>query len=185
MMLKVRLLVLLTALFAVTLASAAQDENTVESPDENACYAGGSLEGKCDWPTEAEDEWAWTCGWYIARAERGTISESSVPNWCNYFTTPICYGGGASVYEVQMIGLPDRANNAIAHGTLDGTCSDPRFAITIITSPIDGPFQEVLDMASEKCAEIIGVPVTGAIPVSTLVLIAGVPEDYWLCIETA
>lgn len=181
---KIRLLVLFVALLALTLVSTAQDENSGESPEDNACYAGGSLEGKCDWPTDAEDEWAWTCGWYIARVERGIIAESSVPNWCNYFTTPICYGGGGSVYEVQMIGLPDRANNAIVHGTLDGTCSDPLFAITIITSPIDGPFLEVVDIASEKCAEITGVPVYGAIPVSALIFIAGVPEDYWMCLET-
>lgn len=183
MMLKVRLLVLLMVLFALTLASTAQDENTVESPDENACYAGGSLEGQCDWPTDAEDEWAWTCGWYIARAERGIISESSVPNWCNYFTTAICYGGG-EFSDVKMIGLPDRANNAIVHSTFDGTCSDPAFSVTVVTSPIDGPFLEILDMASKKCAEITGIPIEEALPVGAMDLLPGLPEDYWFCNDT-
>jgi hypothetical protein len=184
MTLKVKLLMLLMVLFALTLASAAQDENTGESPEDNACYAGGSLEGKCDWPTDAEDEWAWTCGWYIARAERGIIAESSVPNRCNYFTTAICFRSEISGPDLLMIGVPDRANNAILHLTTDGTCLDPAYAVTIIISPITGPALDAMEMAFEKCAEITDVPGAQALPLDWLDYgHSGLPEDYWMCIE--
>lgn len=72
-------LIVLLIMTAITVSiTFAQAETPAESSADNACFAGGLLEGKCDWPTEAETLWAWTCGWYIARAENG------VPTWCNY-----------------------------------------------------------------------------------------------------
>lgn len=43
---------------------------------DNACEAGGSMAGKCT------SEWHWTCGWYVARYERGEFSLGQVPADC-------------------------------------------------------------------------------------------------------
>lgn len=80
-----RLAILAIALVMVVFSAAAQADNgkpndPAVNPDANACYTGGSLAGKCDWPTEAEDEWAWNCGWYVIRAEAGILN--SIPETC-------------------------------------------------------------------------------------------------------
>lgn len=84
-------LIVLLVLFAVIAMSSITllaDDAAPGSAADNACNVGGSLEGKCDWPTEAERVWAWTCGWYIARAERAVIGDSDVPAWCFYRVVP-------------------------------------------------------------------------------------------------
>jgi len=65
--------------FGMVMAVVAQDE----SPAENACYAGGEMEGKCDWPTEEETEWAWNCGWYYAAVQSAEVSLSQIPETCS------------------------------------------------------------------------------------------------------
>lgn len=42
--------------------------NPLSNGRANACYAGGSMEGKCD------TEWEWEAGWYLIRFEYGLIS---------------------------------------------------------------------------------------------------------------
>lgn len=44
------------------------------SAGDNACNPGGSMAGSCN------TEWAWTCGWYIARYDAGVFT--SVPRTC-------------------------------------------------------------------------------------------------------
>lgn len=44
------------------------------SAGDNACNPGGSMAGSCN------SEWAWTCGWYIARYDAGVVT--SVPRTC-------------------------------------------------------------------------------------------------------
>ena len=39
----------------------------------NACYAGGTLAGKCT------SEWDWIAGWYLIRFEYGLISREAFP----------------------------------------------------------------------------------------------------------
>ena len=57
--------------------------------DDNECYTGGTMAGKCDngfhadgSVTAAEVEWAWNCGWYMARFNDGTIDREQVPDEC-------------------------------------------------------------------------------------------------------
>ena len=75
------------------MAVSAQQEtpnDPTTNEDANACYAGGSLEGKCHGdinhngiPDEVyEVNWAWYCGWYIIRHDYGLISESQIPETC-------------------------------------------------------------------------------------------------------
>jgi hypothetical protein len=76
-------LFVLVAALSVASVTLAQSE-PAETPAENACYAGGAWDGKCDWPTEAEDNWAWTCGWYYARVIDGRISAAEAPETCKF-----------------------------------------------------------------------------------------------------
>jgi hypothetical protein len=50
---------LLTLLVPVGITSAG--DPAIGSPDDNACNAGGVMDGKCT------TEWHWVCGWYLAR----------------------------------------------------------------------------------------------------------------------
>lgn len=44
---------------------------------DNACDAGGSMEGKCT------TDWHWICGWYVARYERAELTLEQVPVDCS------------------------------------------------------------------------------------------------------
>ncbi len=114
--------------FALTFAAAAQDGPTPNPDDDNACDEGGSLEGKCDWPTDEEDAWAWTCGWYIAQFENGAIVLSEVPEWCNYGAAPatLCYNSSApGQRDFSLIGALNSEGNAGGYETYDGICAGP------------------------------------------------------------
>lgn len=83
-----------------------------EDPTENICYTGGLWEGKCDWPTDAEDEWAWTCGYYYAAAFRGAIPREQLPSWCGTLTAEVglCLNSFDGVYLLiynLTPGVPD------------------------------------------------------------------------------
>jgi hypothetical protein len=43
------------------------------SPEDNACYAGGVMEGKC------VGDWEWKAGWHLARFLAGTMTREQVP----------------------------------------------------------------------------------------------------------
>lgn len=74
------LIILLLSSIFVGVVSAQED---TEDPNENACYAGGDLEGKCGvFETEEEIEWAWNCGHYYAQYIGGTISLEQAPDTC-------------------------------------------------------------------------------------------------------
>lgn len=79
-------LVLAAAIGVFSIAFA--DNSTLsDAAKDNACYAGGAWEGKCDWPTEAETEWAWNCGWYYARVFDGRLSATQAPADCKFLVT--------------------------------------------------------------------------------------------------
>jgi hypothetical protein len=57
---------------------------------DNECFAGGTMEGKCDngfradgTVMEADIAWAWACGWYMARFNDGTLSRDEVRTDCS------------------------------------------------------------------------------------------------------
>lgn len=77
----------------------AQDSDATPKPGsraDNECYAGGTMEGKCGGngfhadgsSTPAEVEWAWKCGYYMARFNDGKISRSDVPSECGILLPP-------------------------------------------------------------------------------------------------
>ena len=92
------ILLLLLVTGAVALA---QDEggsnDPATDPNANACYTGGSLEGKCGTSDLDHDgvveDWEvnlmWTCGWYLIRYEHYGIPRSAVPQDCEFLLPPI------------------------------------------------------------------------------------------------
>lgn len=69
-------------IFGVVFAGGVDDEGNPNDPRvnerANACYMGGTLEGKC--ATEAE----WQAGWYLIRYEYGMINRQGIPVWAQW-----------------------------------------------------------------------------------------------------
>ena len=151
------ILALLCLLFGLTLVSAAQD-GASGSPEDNACNVGGSLEGKCDWPTDAEDQWAWTCGWYIARVDTGELTANDVPDWCNYFAAPqiVCYDSSQpGQLDFVLSGSLNTAANVSGYASVDGTCSNGVQKMETIVTAANAPD------ATAKCIGLLGGSHTG------------------------
>lgn len=171
------ILALLCLLFGLTLASAAQ---TVEgSPEDNACYTGGSLEGRCDWPTDAEDAWAWHCGWYIARVDIGVFTVNDVPAWCNYFVAPqiVCYDS-ADPGQVDFIlsAALNTASNASGYSSVDGSCSGSVSQTDTIVTAVTA-----LDAAA-VCESLLGPSYANATSLRN-VLHYNAPGTWWGCVQ--
>lgn len=62
------------------------DTGNPNDPDDNdranACYEGGSMEGKCD------EEIEWSAGWYLIRYEYGLLAREDVPSWVVWVIPP-------------------------------------------------------------------------------------------------
>jgi len=68
--------------FVIVGVSSAQERR--EDPRENACYAGGDLEGKCSiFSTDAQNDWAWNCGYYYAQYSQSKLSLEKAPETCH------------------------------------------------------------------------------------------------------
>lgn len=149
-----------------------------EDPGENACYAGGLLAGKCDWPTEAEDEWAWNCGWYIAQAIGGRIPLSGIPSDCpgaiSYFGT--CYDSSiAGKPDIRDIAAPGTAGGLVVYASTNGSCSGGQintYSIVTGTSP---------SSALGACVALRGTIESGVVNLNTLEGYASAPSTWYLC----
>jgi hypothetical protein len=84
---------LVSLLLVFALPFLAQEQQTEEpepyTREDNECYEGGMMEGRCNQDmdgdgivSQAEIDWAWNCGWYIARYNDGVFSLGQVPSWC-------------------------------------------------------------------------------------------------------
>lgn len=83
-------LCLLLIVSVVALIPASAQDNTPTPDPNNACNPGGAMAGKCNSGfhadgkiSPAEIEWAWKCGWYMARYYEGTITRDQVPDECS------------------------------------------------------------------------------------------------------
>ncbi len=87
------LLLGLVLVLCLVVPAYAQDVSTTPVPGtraDNECYTGGTMEGKCGGNgfhadgshTQAEVDWAWKCGYYMARFNDGKISRTDVPSEC-------------------------------------------------------------------------------------------------------
>jgi hypothetical protein len=170
-------LLMLVMLAGLTAAVAAQDG----ASDENACNAGGSLEGRCDWPTDAEDDWAWTCGWYIAHFESGEFGLSGVPEWCNYFVEMpvVCYDSDQlGQRDFMLTGALNTVNNATGYGSFDGSCSGGTVFDTVVTgSNTPGGAESAL----ATCESLFGPSVSGVVNMHDA-LGYNTPDTWWGCL---
>jgi hypothetical protein len=169
------ILALLCLLFGLTLVSAAQDRAD-GAPEDNACYAGGSLEGKCDWPTDAEDDWAWACGWYIARVGTGEFTVDDVPEWCNYFVAPslVCYDSSQpGQLDFVLSGALNTALNISGYASVDGTCSGGVIDTETVVSA-----SNVLDAAA-ACEGLLGPSYATAVSLNAMGY--NTPSAWWAC----
>lgn len=119
------LVLLLIALLGVTVFVLAQ-----EDPSENACYAGGVWENKCDWPTDAEDAWAWNCGWYLARLVDGRINLNQYPTECGGVSTE-CF----PINDVFNINEPGLSGFIAAPGLLANDLNPSSCSLVSYTAP--------------------------------------------------
>lgn len=165
-----RLLVVLIVMLGLTVVgvvSAQDDGEQVEDPTENACYEGGALEGKCDWPTDAEDEWAWACGWYYAAFIGGRID--SAPEWCDILFSkiepgepgeslyPICaYVNDPQYYSVMLHYGPNQAGNSTLYGGVSRIAlepCDPSFESSVKSLWVQTPEPIGYTEALQMCAD--------------------------------
>lgn len=88
---KLVIVLVVFTLASAVLAQGVDDRGNPNDPEvndrANACFEGGSLEGRCNQDfnddgvvDDQETWWAWTCGWYLIRYEHGM--EDAVPGWC-------------------------------------------------------------------------------------------------------
>ena len=78
-------LTLVIVLAAVIVVQAEPDSPPGVPPDDedaNACYSGGSMEGKCI------TDWHWKCGWFLIRFEEGLLSRENFPQECETVLPP-------------------------------------------------------------------------------------------------
>jgi hypothetical protein len=99
---KTRWLVMIAALILVVIGAvmAQDDEGNPNDPGmnerANACYTGGSLEGKChttdadrDGDIDQQDvDFMWWCGWYLIRVEYKQLSPAGAPEGCYFEPAP-------------------------------------------------------------------------------------------------
>ncbi|MEM9954706.1 MAG: hypothetical protein AAF846_24070 [Chloroflexota bacterium] len=78
------LLCILLLCTSVGLVSATEGVDDLNNPNDpalneraNACFEGGSMDGKCD------ELWDWQCGWFLIRLEQNIINGDQFPEWCD------------------------------------------------------------------------------------------------------
>jgi hypothetical protein len=99
---KTRWLIVVATLILVVVGAimAQDDQGQVNDPGfnerANACFAGGSLEGKCHTTDADRDgdidqldvEFMWWCGWYLIRVEYKQLPMSAAPEGCYFEPAP-------------------------------------------------------------------------------------------------
>jgi len=151
-------LVVLTLSVVVVSSASAQD-------DPNACLTGGSMEGKCDLPTAAETDWAWTCGYYVGLFDDGEIPRGAIPDWCYYpdaGASILCqtYMLFTTTVDLQMIGPPNTPHNVAGYDSTDGSCSGNSLGTATFVLAADGTEALALCLPIEP-ATVGVIPVPG------------------------
>jgi hypothetical protein len=194
---RVLMLLVLALSVAFTGAVFAQENGTAEDPKENACYAGGDLEGKCDWPTDAEDEWAWECGYYYAGFMSGKFNET--PEWCSVLFATVEEGvapvnlciaiesaparDAFFFHEVKVTGYANQPGNSTLYSYFTRVTADPcddNFAVTGVDSQwMQTPGYIAYDEALEMCEAALGTEFVDAFQIEHKDL----PNFNFVCYE--
>ena len=184
-----RLSIIVVSILALILSVQvlAQDDGEGLADDANACYEGGSLEGKCGNSDLDRDgtveEWEidrmYTCGWYLIRLENGVISRQQFPNYCEFLlqilegagsSGPVCYTNG----EISFLygGPPNQYGNITYFGSTN--CTGEYYV----------PFTEGLIVApSLPAAQSICTGLGGYVGSSYSAQGYNTPSNYWRCGE--
>lgn len=178
MMKRLLLLVLIVLVAALPLANVYAEDPAIGSKEDNACNAGGSLEGKCDTP------WAWVCGWYLARYQAGIIP--SVISACSSLIPPVpdaaaeaegfvtlCIEANIAAHDLVIDAPLNTLDNAYYTVGNNNDCKDMfNIGWTVIVA------------GSQLGAEAIVDGLTGLVSASCTDLVAIgyiAPADWWLC----
>jgi hypothetical protein len=78
-------IVFIFVLLLTSVGLAGAQEPPIGSPADNACNEGGAMAGKC-----GNSEWAWTCGWHLARwlTRGGWGGTYAMPDTCAILLPP-------------------------------------------------------------------------------------------------
>lgn len=108
----IKLAALTVLSFVVVIAASAQDvsNDPVVNPDANACYTGGTLEGKCI----TDDDWI--AGWHLIRWEAGLITGDEMPALLRYVLPKGSRPDGGVCYEGVDTGLSSWLFDADTYG---------------------------------------------------------------------
>lgn len=175
MMKRISLILLIVILAALPLASAYAEDPAIGSKEDNACNAGGSLEGKCD------TAWAWVCGWYLARYQAGIIP--NVISACSILVPPApeaeaaaeefatCYEG--TIHDLVFTGPLNTLNNGYyTVGSLNG-CAD-----------VFNLFRNVISAPSMVDAQIVATGLGVVAPICAAmngIGFATAPANWYIC----
>lgn len=123
-------------------------------PKDNACYPGGSMEGRC------ENELHWNAGWYRARWESKLITRDDIPfiyQWVVPAPPPVFVGesesgsgsGGSACYasansSILSFGPVNEIYNALFF-SLTTDCTTLNAPTTIITAADAVAAQQICD----------------------------------------
>ncbi len=121
------------------------------NPDANACYAGGTLEGRCNGVdsnldgvvSEDEVKFAWVGGWYLIRFQAGMISRADFPKEYLYLlpqegpTFPQCHDSVWDGYrDYELLAPINTLLNARVRDSEDGSCTGGSgYSLTLVTAP--------------------------------------------------
>jgi len=119
------LLALITILSfsAIKAADSVDDHGNLNDPAindrANACFEGGSLEGKCD------SDLLWQAGWYLIRFEHGLLTRADFPRWLIWSLPPeikakVTAGAGEVVDMTCYIQVGDAAFQYASPNVLGG-----------------------------------------------------------------
>lgn len=183
MKLRIMILVIILAILATGGSVLAEEDIT-----ENACYAGGTMEGQCDLATEAETNWAWTCGWYIARVDSGKWGAEAVPSWCNYkrvieestASTPVqlstCYDAQAPNWiDMRLTGQLNTTGNVTFYNSFNGTCNQVNNTATNHYFVVESP------STNDANADCAALRPNGFVYTYLTPLYPSIPGNWYLC----
>jgi hypothetical protein len=149
MLKKLLVIVLSVLLIFGTVLPVFADDPKPGSKEDNACYPGGAMEGKCD------TEWEWVCGYYLAHwltAGGWFNGKNSIPDSCISLLPPkplpsvdgpvigVCSvdAGTNAVYCVYSDQTGTVDNGPVPDGQVDGYYL---FVLPLATCPSSvGPF---------------------------------------------
>jgi hypothetical protein len=135
------LVFLLLTAFAVSAQDSTDDAGNLNDPlvneRANACYEGGSWEGKC-----GDDEYLWIAGWYYIRLEAGLLTAGQVPSSVEWIV-PTCVaindlydanvGGPNNSISTPSLLANDSCQSIISYAIVSGP-------VTSLTVNSDGTF---------------------------------------------